>query len=63
MKFNIGDIVERKGTKVWKSDKKGLITIVEYRHGDPYYGVIWFGSERRAVMYYEKNDLKMHQQA
>ena len=63
MKFKVGDIVERRGTKIYKSDKKGLITLVEYRHGDPFCGVVWMGADPPRILWYEPNDLKMYQQA
>ena len=59
-KFKVGDIVDRKGNKPW-FDKTGLIAKIDYRHGDPYYGVIWFGSPK--IVFFEGKDLKLNRRA
>lgn len=58
MKFEVGDIVDRRGYQPWYK-KTGLLVQIKYDHATPRYGVIWFGSAK--VVFYEAMDLKPHQ--
>jgi hypothetical protein len=59
-KFQVGDIVDRKGNQPWH-DKTGLIAAIKFEHGDPKYGVMWFGQPR--MVFFEGRDLTPHQRA
>ena len=59
-KFKVGDIVDRKGNQPW-FDKTGLVTNIRFVHGDPKYGVMWFGHTK--MVYFEGKDLVIHQRA
>ncbi len=62
-----GDLVGRKSRERWNREKRGIIVDVRWIHGDATYGVQWFGKtpqgSRRKIQYFNKNQLKIIQEA